>query len=309
MYKPLLAALVLACSSLTAQPSLADVVTVKVADTSTLATLQPGVTFTDIPNGFARPHLMMDIIKPASAKPTPAVVFVSGNGWQSIDRAALVPQLSVIAKAGYLVAGIDYRIIGETHYPDPVKDVKTAIRFLKANAKIYNVDPDRIAVWGNSAGGYLSAFAATTGEMKEFDTDRWQGVTSAVQAAIIFYGPMNIANGSRADAYKLSDGAWSGDAFLGFDTHNPANAAKVKAANPITYISERTPPFLIVHGTKDAIVPIGESEDLYAALTAARRPATLLKIEGAGHSFGQATSTPEVMAEIVRFLDKTLKGK
>jgi acetyl esterase/lipase len=298
-----------AAASLLTTAALAEVRTVPVATVNTLATLQPGVTFTDIPNGFARPHLMMDIIKPASSQPTPAIVFVAGNGFQSIDRAALVPQLSVIAKAGYLVAAIDYRIIGETHYPEPLKDVKTAVRFLKANAKTYNINPDRIAVWGNSAGGYLSAMAATTGDIKEFDTDKWTGVSSAVQAAVIFYAPINLANSVRNDAYKLSDGTWSGDAFLGFDTKNPANADKVNKANPLTYISERTPPMLIVHGTKDVIVPISEGESLHAALEAAKRPVTFLRIDGAGHSFGQVTSTAEVMTEIVRFLDTHLKGK
>jgi acetyl esterase/lipase len=296
-------------TSILATAAQAEVRTVPVATVNTLATLQTGVTFTDIPNGFARPHLMMDIIKPASKQPTPAIVFVSGNGFQSVDRAALVPQLSVIAKAGYLIAAIDYRIIGETHYPEPLKDVKTAVRFLKANAKIYNIDPEHIAVWGNSAGGYLSAMAATTGDMKEFDTDRWSGQSSAVQAAVIFYAPVNFANSIRNDAYKLSDGTWSGDAFLGFDAKNPANADKVRKASPLAYISERTPPFLIVHGTKDSVVPISESESLHGALEAAKRPVTLVRLEGAGHSFGQVTSTPDVMAEVVRFLDTHLKGK
>ena len=296
-------------ASLLSTAALAEVRTVPVAPDNTLATLQPGITYTDIPNGFARPHLMMDIIKPASKQPTPAIVFVSGNGFQSVDRAALVPQLSVVAKAGYLVAAIDYRIIGETHYPEPLKDVKTAVRFLKANAKIYNIDPERIAVWGNSAGGYLSAMAATTGDMKEFDTGRWPGQSSAVQAAVIFYAPVNFANSVRNEAYKLSDGTWSGDAFLGFDAKNPANAEKVRKASPLSYVSERTPPFLIVHGTKDGVVPISESESLHGALEAAKRPVTLIRLDGAGHSFGQVTSTPEVMAEVIRFLDTHLKGK
>ena len=118
-----------------ARPASAEEKTIKGGVPINLATLQPGVTYTDIPNGFARPHLMMDIIKPVSDKPVPAIVFVSGNGWRSIDRAALIPQLSPIAKAGYLVAAIDYRIIGEANFPKPLEDVKTAIRFLRANAK------------------------------------------------------------------------------------------------------------------------------------------------------------------------------
>ncbi|MGY8667574.1 alpha/beta hydrolase [Bradyrhizobium sp. UFLA05-109] len=290
-------------------PAGAEEKTIKGGVPVNLATLQPGVTYTDIPNGFARPHLMMDIIKPVSDKPVPAIVFVSGNGWRSIDRAALIPQLSPIAKAGYLVAAIDYRIIGEANFPKPLEDVKTAIRFLRANAKTYNVDPDHIAVWGNSAGGHLSAMAATTGEMKEYDSDRWPGQSSAVQAAVIFYGPMDLSHRMDASAVNGSPGMSVESAFLGFDAKDPANAEKVKKANPIAQISDKTPPMLIVHGTKDIVVPISESEDLYAALTAAKRPATFIRVEGSGHSFGQVSSNPEVMAEVLAFFDRTLKGK
>jgi acetyl esterase/lipase len=272
-----------------------------------LATLQPGVTFTDIPNGFARAHLMMDIIKPASTTPTPAIIFVSGNGWRSIDRAALIPQLAPIAKAGYLVASIDYRIIGEVNFPEPLKDVKTAIRFLRANAKTYNINPDRIALWGNSAGGHLSALAATTGDLKEFDNDKWPGQSSAVQAAVVFYGPMDLSNQLNNVNNRISDGFFVESAFVGVNVQDPANAEKVKKVNPITYVSERTPPILMVHGTADVVVPIRESEALYAAMTAANRPATLIKVEGSGHSFGQISSNPEVMSEVLAFFDRNLK--
>jgi len=292
-----------------ARPASAEEKTIKGGVPINLATLQPGVTYTDIPNGFARPHLMMDIIKPVSDKPVPAIVFVSGNGWRSIDRAALIPQLSPIAKAGYLVAAIDYRIIGEANFPKPLEDVKTAIRFLRANAKTYNIDPDHIAVWGNSAGGHLSAMAATTGEIKDYDSDRWAGQSSAVQAAVIFYGPMDLSHRMDANAVNGSPGMSVESAFLGFDAKDPANAEKVKKANPVAQISDKTPPMLIVHGTKDVVVPISESEDLYAALTAAKRPATFIRVEGAGHSFGQVSSNPEVMAEVLAFFDRTLKGK
>ncbi|MBR0726602.1 alpha/beta hydrolase [Bradyrhizobium manausense] len=292
-----------------ARPASAEEKTIKGGVPINLATLQPGVTYTDIPNGFARPHLMMDIIKPVSDKPVPAIVFVSGNGWRSIDRAALIPQLSPIAKAGYLVAAIDYRIIGEANFPKPLEDVKTAIRFLRANAKIYNIDPDHIAVWGNSAGGHLSAMAATTGEIKDYDSDRWPGQSSAVQAAVIFYGPMDLSHRMDSNAVNGSPGMSVESAFLGFDAKDPANAEKVKKANPVAQISDKTPPMLIVHGTKDVVVPISESENLYAGLTAAKRPATFIRVEGAGHSFGQVSSNPEVMAEVLAFFDRTLKGK
>ena len=300
----LLAALIVVGSSV---PASAETKVIKGGAPINLATLQPGVTYTDIPNGFARAHLMMDIIKPVSSAPTPAIVFISGNGWRSIDRAALVPQLAPIAKAGYLVASIDYRIIGETNFPEPLKDVKAAIRFLRANARTYNIDPDRIAVWGNSAGGHLAALAATTGEQKEFDNDKWPGQSSAVQAAVVFYGPMDLSNQLDNINNKISEGVYVESAFVGVNVRDPANADKVKKANPISYVSERTPPILMVHGTADVVVPIRESEALYAAMTAANRPVTLIKVDGSGHSFGQISSNPEVMSEVLAFFDKQLK--
>jgi acetyl esterase/lipase len=283
-------------------PARADVVTVKVAPQMTLATLQTGVTYTDIANGFARSHLMMDIIKPASQQPTPAIIFVSGNGWRSIDRAALVPQLSPFAKAGYLVASIDYRIIGEATFPEPLKDVKSAIRFLRANARKYNIDPDRIGIWGNSAGGQLSGMAAMTGDRPEFENDKWPGVSSKVQAAVLWYAPTDMGG-------LPNDPRFVENAHLGLDVKDPANAEKVKAANPITYVTPQAPPVLLVHGVEDKVVQMSHSEKLHDALAAAKVPATLIKVEGAGHSFGQVSSTPEVMGAMLAFFDSHLKKK
>jgi acetyl esterase/lipase len=286
----------LACSTF----ALADIVSIKGGAPMSLATLQTGVTFTEIPNGFARPYLMMDIIKPVSQAPTPAIIFVSGNGWRSIDRAALVPQLAPFAKAGYLVASIDYRIIGEVTFPEPLKDVKSAVRFLRANAKKFNINPDKIGIWGNSAGGQLSAMAATTGDAKEFENDKWPGHSSAVQAAVLWYAPTDMTD-------LTPDALSPENMHMGFDVKNPANAEKAKRASPITYITDKAAPTLFVHGTEDKVVPIRHSERMYEALVSAKVPATFVKVEGAGHSFGQVSSVPEVMSAVLTFFDKHLK--
>jgi acetyl esterase/lipase len=280
--------------------ALAEIVSIKGGAPMSLATLQTGVTYTEIPNGFARPYLMMDIIKPVSQAPTPAIIFVSGNGWRSIDRAALVPQLAPFAKAGYLVASIDYRIIGEVTFPEPLKDVKSAVRFLRANAKKFNINPDKIGIWGNSAGGQLSAMAATTGDAKEFENDKWPGHSSAVQAAVLWYAPTDMTD-------LTPDALSPENMHMGFDVKNPANAEKAKRASPITYITDKAAPTLFVHGTEDKVVPIRHSERMYEALVAAEVPATLVKVEGAGHSFGQVSSVPEVMSAVLTFFDKHLK--
>jgi acetyl esterase/lipase len=284
----------------------AEVVTVQHVRENTLATLQPDVTFTDIPNGFARGHLKMDLIRPVSSAPTPAIVFVSGNGWRSVDKAALVPQLAPLAKAGYLVAAIEYRIIGEATFPEPLKDVKTAVRFLRANAARYNINPDRIGIWGNSAGGQLAGMAGTTSDMPEFGNDKWPGHSSAVQAVATWYGAFDLATttGQSPESYLYVE-----NAHMGFNVRDPANAERVRKANPQSYISSATPPFMLVHGTEDAQVPFRQSEAMHDALKAAGVEATLIKVQGAGHSFGQVSSNPEVMSAMQAFFDKHLKGR
>ena len=284
-------------AALTAGPD--GVLTLPVAGVNHLATLQTGITYCDVPNGFARAHLAMDLIKPVSDKPTPVIVFVSGNGWRSIDRACHVPTLSAFAQAGYLVASIDYRISGEAFFPEPLKDVKAAIRFLRANAQRYNLDPARIGIWGNSAGGQLSGMAATTGDAPEFNNVQWPGHSSAVQAAALWYPPTDLT--------ALPQGGLVETMHMGVFVKDPAHAAAVSRADPSQYIGPDSPPVLLVHGTRDAVVPIAHSERLHAALRAAGRPSTFIRVEGAEHSFGQVSSTPAVMAAMRAFFDQHLK--
>lgn len=280
----------------------AQTVTVPVARQGTLATLQPGVTYAEIANGFARSHLMMDLIRPAGTMPVPAIVFVSGNGWRSIDRAALIPQLAPFARAGYLVATIDYRIIGEAAFPEPLKDVKAAIRFLRANAARYRIVAERIGIWGNSAGGQLAAMAGTTGTNPEFEDDRWAGQSSAVQAVAAWYGAFDLSELGEPNAPFNA-----GSAHMGFDVRDPANAERTRRANPQTYLSPSAPPFILVHGTEDRVVPIHQSERMVEALRAANVEARFVRVQGAGHSFGQVSSTPEVMVAMQDFFDAHLK--
>jgi acetyl esterase/lipase len=286
------------------------VISVGMGAPNTMATLKTGVVFTDIDNGFARAHLKMDILQPdkgAHPKPTPVIVFVSGNGWRSIDRACHVPTLAQFARAGYLVASIEHRISGEAVYPTALQDVKTAVRFLRANAKTYNLDPARIGMWGNSAGGHLTAMAATTGDLAEFDLEnkeamRWAGHSSAIQAAVPWYAPSDLRD-------LPSDGTMVENVQMGFDVKNPANAARVGPASPLTYVSASTPPLLLVHGTADPVVPLFHSERLHQAVLAAGGTSTLLRVEGAVHSFGEVSSVPEVMGAMMAFFDKHLKNQ
>lgn len=271
---------------------------------NTLATLKGGISYTDVDNGFARSHLMMDILQPdraAQAGPTPAIVFVSGNSWRSIDRACHVPTLAQFARAGFLVASIDYRISGEAVFPAALQDVKAAVRFLRAHAKTYNLNPACIGMWGNSAGGHLTAMAATTGDLPAFENDKWPGFSSSIQAAVPWYAPSDLSD-------LPSDVLMVENVQMGCNVKDPANAARVKTASPLAYVSAQTPPLLLVHGTVDPVVPLFHSERLHQAVLAAGGTSTLLRVEGALHSFGEVSSVPEVMAAMLAFFNKHLKN-
>ncbi|UYO00278.1 MAG: alpha/beta hydrolase [Devosia sp.] len=292
-------AMAAAILSLTVAGAHAEVETLIPEGNSGFATLLSGVSYTKVANGFARNNLEMDLLLPGSQEPTAAIVFVMGNGWQSIDRRVLIPQLSELARAGYAVATIDYRIIGEATFPEPEKDVKAAIRFLRENASRFNIDPDRIGLFGNSAGGHLSLVAGLSHGVATFANDEWADQDDSVKAIVAFYAPSFLGDMSDSPTGRTS-------AHMGMDLSDPANLEAGKAGDPITYADETDPPVLLIHGTEDVVVPIEQSDRLHDELAAAGVDVTLLRVEGIGHSFGKMSSTPEVMARVRGFFDAHL---
>jgi dipeptidyl aminopeptidase/acylaminoacyl peptidase len=145
-----------------------------------------------------------------------------------------------------------------------------------------------------------------TGDMPEFGSDKWPGHSSAVQAVVTWYGAFDLSTttGQSPDSYLYVE-----NAHMGFDTRDPANAERVRKANPQTCVSAATPPFMLVHGTEDAQVPFRQSEAMHDTLKGAGVEATLIKVQGAVHSFGQVSSSSEVMSAMKAFFDKHLKGK
>lgn len=299
--KLLCSALISAVLSVAATGAHAEVETLVAEGDSGFATLLSGVSYTRVANGFARNNLEMDLLLPGGQEPAPAIVFVLGNGWQSIDRRALIPQLSELARAGYAVATIDYRIIGEATFPEPERDVKAAIRFLRANASRFNIDAGRIGLFGNSAGGHLSLVTGLSHGVDTFANDEWADQDDAVSAIVAFYAPSYLID--------MNDGATGRSSqHMGLDLSDPANAEAGRAGDPITYADAGDPPVLLIHGTEDQVVPIQQSERLHDELVGAGVDATLLRVEGVGHSFGKMSSTPEGMARVRAFFDKHLKG-
>jgi len=233
----------------------------------------------------------------------PLVVWIHGGAWLGGDKDGC-PAARMVSR-GYVAASINYRLSQEAIFPAQIEDCKAAIRWLRANADKYNIDADRIGVWGSSAGGHLVALLGTSGDVKELEGKEGPlNVSSRVQAVCDWFGPtdfLKIGNFPSTLKHFAPDSPES--KLIGA----PVLESKDKAAkaNPITYITKDDPPFLIMHGDKDMTVPMNQSELLFEALKKADMDVTFHTVKGAGHGFGGA----EVNKMVDEFFDRVLMGK
>jgi acetyl esterase/lipase len=206
---------------------------------------------------------------------------------------------------GYAVASVNYRLSQHAIFPAQIEDCKAAVRWLRANARKFNLDPDRFGAWGPSAGGYLAAMLGTAGDTKQFDVGENRNVSSRVQAVVDFFGPTDFL---QMDDHRPPDGMIHNrsDApeslLIGGSIQE--NKEKVARANPITYITKGDPPFLIVHGDADPLVPHHQSELLEAALKKAGVPLLFYTVKGGGHGQFNDPKVPELVKD---FFAKHLK--
>ena len=259
----------------------------------------------------------MDIYLPDSVKNlTPVIINIHGGAFLMGDKAdentlsMLLPAL----KRGYAVVSINYRLSGEAKFPSQINDVKAAIRYVRANADKYHFNPNKIAVWGGSAGGHLSALAGTSGDVKELE-DLTQGnpeQSSRVEAVVDWFGPIDFLE--LDPQFKISG--------KGKPDHGEADSPEskllgkkisevpelVKKINPETYISSDDPPFFIQHGTIDHLIPTQQSVNFSEKLVKVlgKEKVTLYLLQGADHG-GPQFDTPENLSLVLDFLDKNLK--
>lgn len=264
-----------------------------------------GITYSRVSawyNHTAR-DLKMDILLPKhreACKPRPALIWLCGGAFCVMDRSVWLPELMPLARQGYTVASIDYRTCNEGSFPMQLVDVKSAIRFLKANAEEFCIDPDRIGVMGESAGGTLACLAGLTGGRTEFDQGQYLTFDSGVQAVIDFYGVTDV-HAMRAE--KDQDvPAFAMEAFAGGTT-----TAFSDLASPIRYVSGDAPPFLILHGDNDSVVPIRQSETLYERLMTNRTDATFYTVTGGTHG-DDLFYQDDCMKKMIEFLNRVLVG-
>lgn len=261
--------------------------------------------------GTKNPRQALDLYLPSKreegAKPLPVLVFIHGGGWKNGDKRSGQNRIgNFVASAKYAGASIGYRLSDEAQWPSQIHDCKAAIRWIRANAKEHGLDPDRIAVWGTSAGGHLVAMLGVSDKVEELEgaIGPHVGVSSEVQCVVNFFGPSELLtmndhpstidhNAPDSPESKLIGGAIQ------------ENPDKARNASPIAWVSEDDEPSLIVHGTEDKLVPYPQSVDLEKALEAAGVPTVLLTVQGGGHGSGFG---PAVNSAVEAFLAKHLRG-
>jgi len=257
-------------------------------------------------------ELLLDLyLPPKGPAQLPVIVWVHGGGWRSGSKGS-AGRARPMLNRGYAVVDVGYRLSGEAIFPAQVEDCKAAVRWVRANAAKYSLDPDRIGAWGSSAGGHLVAFLGTAGDVREFDTEANDEYSSWVQAVCDWFGPTDFL---QMDKHSLEGSRLIHDApdspeslLVGGPIQNEPYRAIAGKANPITYVTKDDPPFLIMHGDKDMSVPLHQSELLYKALKKAGVESTLYVVKGGGHGLRGGQESSEKLFEIVAdFFDKNLK--
>jgi acetyl esterase/lipase len=287
-------------------------------------------------------HKLDLYLPPGTAGAAPVVIWTAGSAWMADNGkrggGAIAARLN---PAGYAVAGVSIRSSAQATFPGQLLDIKAAIRWLRANAAKYALDADRIAIMGDSSGGWTTAMAALTGDAPELEGT--VGVItgpSTVRAAVAFYPPTNFLT---MDAWAVKPCGQPG-AFCHDPETSPESRLvgcpiqtcpdKVQAANPLRYVTAADPPMLILHGGSDPLVPHNQGEQLYMALNKACREAAFISLPKAGHGPWNAFLTDDAVREaatirttsagncavttptpftptwqtVIEFLDKHVKG-
>jgi acetyl esterase/lipase len=254
----------------------------------------------------------MDIFPPtvpdADAAPAPVIVYVHGGGWTGGDKSWIERLINpaYFTARGYLLAAVNYRLAPRYRWPAQIEDVKCALRYLRANAASMKIDPDRIGAWGESAGGHLVSLLGLAGPSAGFEgSGEYAEQSSAVQAVVNLCGPTDLAG--------INAGPYGAELARILFNATPAEAAEIlRRASPITYVSGDAPPFLLLAGDQDPLVPPRQARTLHDRLTAAGASSSLVIVKNSGHVFqpvGGALDPPvtELREMVLDFFDRTVR--
>lgn len=299
-------------------PAHVDSKVLNVAPAKTMVQYIPDVVFEQVPSrGYQSVAMKMDVMQPQKKEKMPAIVFVTGGGFINANRANGIQERLRLADEGYVVASITYRVAPTAKFPEPLEDVKAAIRYLKANAEKFNIDSNRVGIIGGSAGGYLSAMVGTTSGTKTFDKGENLNESSSVKCAVDLFGLSDLTKvgddfSDQVKAAHKSAGAtealWvnGSPVFGGKDGGIFADLEAAEAANPIHYIDKNSAPMLLMHGTADRVVSPSQTDLLFQALKQKGIAAERYEVVNAQHG-GVYWVQDNVMDIIVGFFDKYLK--
>ncbi|NWK99020.1 alpha/beta hydrolase [Sphingobium lactosutens] len=294
------------------EPALGDPMPERILSLANGVSVSADISYSTIPGYRPITLDLYRLVKAAAA--LPLVIYVHGGGWmaghtrQSGAFSDFPAVLADLSARGYVVASLEYRLSGEAPFPAAIDDVRTAIRFLKANAGRYGIDAGHVAIWGGSAGGQLAALAALDCGHGPTGADKSnEGVSDCVQAAVGWYGVYDFATMPKDGTLRAEH------RYLDCSKDN-CPADRIAAASPVAYVDAKDPPMLLIHGADDKTVPVAQSQDLAAKLKAAKVPVTLDVIPGVGHSWigvdAATTRTASLRALDLsfRFFDAQLKG-
>lgn len=232
----------------------------------------------DIPYGAVSTSgsITLDVYEPTSPSttPRPLIIFVHGGGFSGGDKSQAQGKASIYTDAGFVFASINYRLSGEAPFPAAPMDVLTSVRYFRANAAKWNIDPNRIGLYGTSAGATLAVYAAVASNTGKYDSSVWGDQSSRVGAAAGYFGPMDFVNVQLTGAEIR---------YLGGTPQEKPDVAK--EASPVFNVDPTDPPIILFHGENDPVVPVKHSELMFEALQNAGVPSSFTKVINAGHGF------------------------
>ena len=256
-----------------------------------------GVEFSDPDNQ----HLQLDIARPKSGDgPFPAIVCIHGGGFRAGTRDGYDGMCVTLAQKGYVAITVTYRLSPAYQFPAAVHDCKAAVRWLRANAAKYHVDPVRIGAMGGSAGGHLALFLGVTAGVKEFEGEGNADQSSAVAAVVSYAGPSDFTKsyGKSVDAAEVLPLFFGGDLSTKLREHI--------AGSPLNWVTPHAPPTLCIHGTADNYVAFEQAQWMVDRLKASAVEAELLPFEKAGHGL-KGEDAQKADAAMIAFFDRHLK--
>lgn len=249
-------------------------------------------------------ELKLDLAAPTEGEgPFPAVVCIHFGGWVRGERQQMRAALEALARHGFVAISPDYRLAPRHRFPAALEDCKAAVRWLRAHAEQYRIDPAHIGAFGVSSGGHLACLLGVTRKEDGLEGDGGNAEqSSAVQAVVSFFGPTDLTR----DVWNKELREKQLEPFLGGTAKEKADL--YRRASPLAYVNKDAPPFLFVHGSADSIVPIQQSEDMAEKLRQVGVSARLLRVADEGHGLNRnSPSLRRSLAEMLVFFEKTLK--